>query len=200
MDITRKKFLQLAGAAGLLLVAGKIFAADEKILVAYFSRVGEEYGLGVLSKGNTAIVAEIIAQKTGGDIFEIKPVTPYPVAYEDCKKIAKHEQETKARPPLADDVDISGYDTIFVGYPIWFKDAPQIIYSFLEKHDFSGKKIVPFCTHSGDGIFISSQNISLTCPKANVLSGISIQRTIAHKDRARTETIVTDSLRRYNLI
>ncbi|MBR1807334.1 MAG: twin-arginine translocation signal domain-containing protein [Selenomonadaceae bacterium] len=88
MDINRRKFLQLAGTTTLALSFGKVHAASgEKILVVYFSRTGEEYGVGNITKGNTAIVAEIIAQKTGGDLFELKAVTPYPAGYEDCKKI-----------------------------------------------------------------------------------------------------------------
>ena len=116
MDMTRRKFLKLAGVAGILFSFGKVRAApNEKILVAYYSRTGEEYGLGNIRKGNTEIVAEIIAQKTGADIFEIKPVTPYPDDYEECKKVASREKATKARPPLVGDIDISGYDIIFVG-------------------------------------------------------------------------------------
>ncbi|MBQ3451690.1 MAG: twin-arginine translocation signal domain-containing protein, partial [Selenomonadaceae bacterium] len=89
MDITRRNFVKLATTAGLMLTFGKVSAAtNEKILVVYYSRTGEEYGLGNITKGNTAIIAELIAQKLGGDLFEIKPVTPYPDSYEECKKVA----------------------------------------------------------------------------------------------------------------
>ncbi len=201
MNITRRKFVKLAGTAGLLFSFGKVQAAsNEKILIAYYSRTGEEYGLGNITKGNTAIVAEIIAQKTGGDLFEIKPVTPYPDSYEECKKIASREKATKARPPFVGSVDISGYDTIFIGYPIWYGDAPQIVYTFLEGSDFSGKKIVPFCTHGGSGLSSTDQTISLTCPNAKILQGFEIRGATAQNNFAQTETRVVEHLKKLGLI
>jgi len=201
MDITRRKFLSLAGAAGLLFSFGKVRAAsNEKILVVYYSRTGEEYGTGFITKGNTAIIAEMIAQKTGADIFEIKPVTPYPDSYEECKKIASREKATKARPPFIGDVDISGYDIIFVGYPIWYGDAPQIIYTFLENHDFTGKKIVPFCTSGGSGLSSTDQNISLTCPTAQILQGFEIHGSTAQNNPSQAEKFVDDNLKKLGLI
>ena len=201
MDITRRNFIKLAGAAGLLFSFGKVQAAsNEKILVAYYSRTGEEYGLGHITKGNTAIVAEIIAQKTGGDLFEIKPVTPYPDSYEECKTIASREKATKARPPFVGSVDISGYDIIFIGYPIWYGDAPQIVYTFLEDSDFSGKKIVPFCTHGGSGLSSTDQTISLTCPKAKILQGFEIRGATAQNNFSQTEARVVEHLKKLGLI
>lgn len=201
MDITRRNFIKLAGTAGLLFSFGKVQAAsNKKILVAYYSRTGEEYGLGHITKGNTAIVAEIIAQKTGGDLFEIKPVTPYPDSYEECKKIASREKATKARPPFVGSVDISGYDIIFIGYPIWYGDAPQIVYTFLEGFDFSGKKIVPFCTHGGSGLSSTDQTISLTCPKAKILQGFEIRGATAQNNFSQTEARVVEHLKKLGLI
>lgn len=201
MDITRRNFIKLAGTAGLLLSFGKVQAAsNEKILVAYYSRTGEEYGLGHITKGNTAIVAEIIAQKTGGDLFEIKPVTPYPDSYEECKTIASREKATKARPPFVGSVDISGYDIIFVGYPIWYGDAPQIVYTFLEGSDFSGKKIVPFCTHGGSGLSSTDQTISLTCPNAKILQGFEIRGATAQNNFNQTEVRVVEHLKKLGLV
>ncbi len=200
MNMTRRNFLKLAGAAGILFSFGKVRAANEKILVAYYSRTGEEYGVGNITKGNTAIVAEIIAQKTGGDIFEIKPVTPYPAGYEECKKVASREKATKARPPFVGGVEISNYDLIFVGYPIWYGDAPQIVYTFLEAYDFGGKKIVPFCTSGGSGLSSTDQNISLTCPTAQILQGFEIHGATAQNNFSRTESLVVENLKRLNLI
>ena len=201
MDMTRRKFLKLAGVAGILFSFGKVRAApNEKILVAYYSRTGEEYGLGTIRKGNTEIVAEIIAKKTGADIFEIKPVTPYPDDYEECKKVASREKATKARPPFVGGIEISNYDLIFIGYPIWYGDAPQIIYTFLESYDFGGKKIVPFCTSGGSGLSSTDQNISLTCPTAKILSGFEIHGATAQNNFSKTESLVIENLKRLNLI
>ena len=202
MEITRRNFLKLAGAAGIFLSAGKVFAAaDEKILVAYFSRTGEEYSIGNITKGNTEIVAEIIAQKTGGNLFEIKPATPYPDGYEDCKKIASREKATKARPEFVGGVEnFSQYTAVFVGYPIWYGAYPQIIATFLERYDFAGKKIIPFCTHGGSGLSGTDQAISLACPSAKILSGFAIRGAIAQRDRAQTEKLVAENLRRLGFI
>ena len=201
MNITRRNFVKLAGLAGLMLSFGKVSAAtNEKILVVYYSRTGEEYGLGNITKGNTAIIAELIAQKTGGDLFEIKPVTPYPDSYEECKKVASREKASKARPPFIGNVDISGYDIIFVGYPIWYGDAPQVVYTFLEGHDFSGKKIVPFCTHGGSGLSSTDQNIMLTCPKAKILQGFAIQGSTAQNNRSQADKLVAENLKKLGLI
>ena len=168
----------------------------KKILVVYFSRTGEEYSIGNIAKGNTEIVAEFIAQKADADIFQLKPVTPYPDSYEECKTIASSEKATKARPEFIGDIDISGYETIFVGYPIWYGDAPQIVYTFLEGKDFSGKKIVPFCTHGGSGLSSTDQTISLTCPNSQILQGFAIRGSIAQNDRSQAESIVDDNLKR----
>ena len=201
MNITRRNFLKLAAASGLLFSFKKSFAAtNDKILIVFYSRTGEEYGLGNISKGNTAIIAEIIAEKLGADVFEIKPVTPYPDSYEECKKVASREKVTKARPNYVGDVDISAYDIIFCGYPIWFGDSPQIIYTFLENHDFTGKKIVPFCTSGGSGLSSTDQNISLTCPTAKILQGFEIHGSIAQKDPSQAEKAVETNLKRLGLI
>ena len=153
----------------------KTSAADKKILVVYFSRTGEEYNVGKITKGNTEIVAEHIAQKVGGDTFEIKPATPYPDEYEPCTEIAKRELESNTRPALAKNIDnLAQYDTIFLGYPIWWGDMPMVLYTFLESGDFSGKTIIPFCTHGGSGLGNTERAIEKTCPNAKILDGLAI--------------------------
>lgn len=150
-------------------------SVDKKILVVYFSRTGEEYNVGNITKGNTEIVAEHIAQKVGADTFEIKPATPYPDEYEPCTEIAKRELESNTRPALAKNIDnLAQYDTIFLGYPIWWGDMPMVVYTFLESGDFGGKTIIPFCTHGGSGLGNTESTIAKTCPKAKVLDGLAI--------------------------
>ena len=125
-------------------------AGGKKILVAYFSRTGEEYGVGVITKGNTAIVADAIAEITGGDKFEIKTVKPYPHDYRETTDIAKKEQQDNARPEIVGKpANLKDYDTVFLGYPIWWSDLPMAVYTFLENNDFNGKTIIPFCTSAG---------------------------------------------------
>ena len=177
-----------------------IVSAQSKILVAYFSRVGEEYSVGNVSKGNTAIVAEMIAEKTGADLFEIKTVQDYPFSYEDCKTVASREKATKARPELSATVDdFNQYETIFIGYPIWYGDAPMAVYTFLESYDFSGKNIIPFCTHGGSGLSSTDQTITLTCPDSKILQGFEIRGTIARNDSKQTSNKIDQWLKNLNL-
>ena len=160
-------------------------AADKKILVVYFSRTGEEYNVGRITKGNTAIVAEYIAQKTGADTFEIKPATPYPDEYETCTELAKKELESNARPALAKNIDnLAQYDTIFLGYPVWWSAVPRVVMTFLESNDFSGKTIIPFCTHGGSGLAGTEREIKDACPNAEILSGLAVVGKSAQNDFA----------------
>ena len=162
-------------AADTEMVTDQNIGADGNILVAYFSRAGENYNVGVVEKGNTEIVAEMIAQETGADLFRIQPTYDYPETYEECTEAAKKEQEEKARPELSDTVDnISEYDVIYVGYPIWWGDMPMAVYTFLESYDFSGKTIVPFCSHGGGRFGQSLTAIAKLAPDADMGEGLAI--------------------------
>ena len=121
-----------------------------KSLVVYFSLAGDQYNVGIIKEGNTSIIAKFIAEEIGSELFELQTVKPYPTdSYNNLIKIAKDEQNKKARPALKADIDITAYDTIFIGYPNWWGDMPMPVYTFLEAHDWSGKTIIPFCTHVG---------------------------------------------------
>ena len=148
----------------------------KKILVAYFSRTGDNYAVGNISKGNTHIVADMIAETTGADTFEIKTVKPYPATYKECTEVAKKELADDARPELATKIDnIKDYDVIFLGYPIWWSDMPMPIYSFMESYDFNGKTIIPFCTSAGDVLTGKENNIPKYAKGATVLQGLGIE-------------------------
>ena len=100
--------------------------------------------------GFTKRYAEWITEKTNADIFEIKPAKAYPKEYKPATEVAKKEKEDKARPEIVGELpDLSKYDTIFLGYPIWWSDLPMAVYTFLENNDFNGKTIIPFCTSAG---------------------------------------------------
>ena len=166
---------------------------DEKILVVYFSRTGEEYNVGNITKGNTEIVAEMIAQKTGADTFEVKAAKPYPDEYEPCTEIAKQELEENARPAFESNFDnLAQYDTIFVGYPIWWSAVPRVMMTFLEANDFNGKKVIPFCTHGGSG---TEREIADACKGADVKSGLAIVGKTAQNDSAAAQKDVEDWLK-----
>ncbi len=159
-----------------------------KVLVAYFSRTGENYGVGMIEKGNTEIIAEMIALKTGGDLFRIEPVNAYPAGYDECTKVAREEKDSNARPKLAAEVEnINDYDVVYIGYPIWWSDMPMPVYTFLESYDLSGKTIVPFCTHAGSGLSGTVKSIRTVCPGATVKDGLAISGTVAQNDRANAE-------------
>lgn len=191
-----KKILSALLVFGLFFTFGESFAsAQGKILVAYFSRTGEEYGIGNITKGNTAILAEIISKQVGGDLFEIKTVKNYPTDYKECTKVASKEKAEKARPELSTKVpNFDEYDTIFVGYPIWYGDAPMPVYTFLESYDFSGKKIIPFCTHGGSGLSSTDQQISLVCPNSKILHGFEMRGVTVRNDSAQAEKKVSEWL------
>ena len=124
-----------------------------KILVAYFSRAGDNFEVGFIEKGNTHIMADMIAEVTKADEFEIKTVKPYPADYRECTEVAKQELAEDARPAIDGKIEnFEQYDTIFLGYPIWWSDMPMVIYTFLESYDFNGKTIIPFCTSAGEAM------------------------------------------------
>lgn len=188
----RKIFLFVLAMIFTLTAGANVTQAQGKVLVAYFSRTGNEYSVGNITKGNTEIVAEIIAKKTGADIFKIDTVQKYPTDYDACTKIASREKATKARPELTAKVDnFAQYDTIFLGYPIWWGDMPMAVYTFLESYDFSGKTIVPFCTHGGSGLSSTDQQITLTCPNAKLLQGFEMRGTVAQKNPVEAEQKVS---------
>ena len=148
-------------------------------LVVYFSRTGEQYTVGVIDKGNTAIVAEMIADKTGADLFEVLPVdNHYPMTYAELTDIAKQEQNDNARPEYAGEVpDLSAYDTIYIGAPVWWGDWPMIMYTFFEQNaeGLSGKKLVPFSTHEGSGLSGFDRKLESACPNSTILEGLAIR-------------------------
>lgn len=200
--INLKKFFALILLAGLFVLSfgeSKAFAQGN-ILVAYFSRTGEEYNVGNITKGNTHIIAEIIARQTGGTLFEIKPVKSYPVNYKECTKVASSEKAAKARPALANTVEnFDNYGVIFVGFPIWYGDMPMPVYTFLESYDFTGKTIIPFCTHGGSGLSSTDQQITLTCPGAKLLQGFEIRGSVAQKDFNQAESKVAEWLKKIGM-
>lgn len=133
-------------------------------LVAYFSW-----------SGNTQQMAEIIAQETGADLFEIATVTPYTDDYNTLLDIAQQEQGEDARPELNARVENwDSYDTIFVGYPNWWSDAPMAVYTFLESYDFTGKTVIPFNTSASGGFGRSLTGIEESAAGATILEGLDL--------------------------
>lgn len=150
-----------------------------KILIAYYSRRGENYVSGDivnLAIGNTEVVAGIIQKLTRGEMFRIDTVKKYPAGYNETTKMAQQELSQNARPPLAGHIaNMGDYDVILLGYPNWWGTMPMAVFSFLTEYDMSGKRIVPFCTHQGTGLGHSCNDIKKLCPGATVSRGFAIQ-------------------------
>ena len=162
-----------------------------KTLVVYYSRTGENYAVGNIAEGNTAIVAKMIAAKTGADLFEIRTVKEYAASYDVCIEEAKKELREDARPEIVGDVeDFAQYDTVYVGYPIWWGVPPMCVFTFFEKHDWAGKTVKPFATHEGSGLGGSVRAIRKALPSATVADGLAIQGQTAQNDRKAAEKAV----------
>lgn len=152
-------------------------------LVAYFSRAGENYSVGVVEKGNTEILAEEVAALSGADLFHIETVEAYPENYRECTDVAETEQNENARPAIKpDDFNWSDYDTIYLGYPIWWGDMPMGVYTFIEAHDWNGKKVVPFSTHAGSGLAGTIETLRDLCAGADVTEGATMTGESAQTD------------------
>ena len=146
-----------------------------RILVAYFS-----------ASGVTAKVAANMAKATGADLFEIRPEKPYTKA--DLNWMDKQSRSTlemkdrDCRPAIAEKPDISGYDVILVGFPVWWYREPSVIDTFMESADFSGKTVVPFCTSGGSGLGDSAKNMQSLAPGAKVMDGKRFSPAVSEEE------------------
>ena len=148
------------------------------ILVSYFSW-----------SGNTKTIAEMIAEETGADLFEIVPSVPYTEDYDAVVDQAQEEQSEGARPEIADTVEnFDSYDTVFIGYPNWWSDVPMIINTFLESYDFSGKTVIPFCTHGGGGFGNSISSITNGAQGATILDGFATSGSSVDSAQEKVQT------------
>jgi flavodoxin len=174
-----KTKLIILAVAAVLLSGTQLHAqtSGKKILVAYFSH-----------SGNTRAVAYDICKKVDGEFFEIQTVKPYPSDYNTVVDIAKRELKADFRPELKSKLKNSGqYDVIFVGYPNWWGTYPQAVKVFLSTHDFSGKTIIPFCTHEGSELGRSVADLKKLCPKSTILEGLAIRGSAAHNSHDRID-------------
>ena len=165
---------------------------DGKRLVVYFSHTGENYNVGYIEKGNTHIIAEMIAKATGADSFEIEPQAQYPRDYNECIAVAKKEMQSSARPAVKGDIAIEEYDIIFIGYPNWWGEVPMCVYTFIGKHDWTGKTVIPFITHEGSGMGGTDRRIAAACKGANtaVGKGLAVQGATAQNNQTSARSSV----------
>ena len=164
---------------------------SKKMLIVYFSKTGENYNVGNIDVGNTAMMASYMKEYLNADSFEIVPVNKYSDDYEECKKEATKEMNENARPKIQNKVNnFDLYDTVFIGYPIWWGDMPMIVYTFMEEYDFTGKTVIPFNTHEGSGNAGTYSTIKSKLSGANVnTNGLALQGKIARTDSGKDQTI-----------
>ena len=148
------------------------------VLIAFYSCAGENYFGGAyrrISVGNTEKAAKMIAGLTGGVLYKIQQVRPYSEDYRTCIAQAKADLQKNARPEvrnLPDNLDT--YDEIYLGYPNYWGTMPMAVYTFLERYDFTGKTIHPFCTHEGSGLSNTERDIQKAALGAVVTKGLAI--------------------------
>lgn len=141
--------------------------AGPRILVAFFSKTN-----------NTRTMAEFIRSRVGGTAFHVATRQPYPEDYRETTRIARAEQDSNARPELAATIppeEMKNYDVVFLGYPNWWGTIPMAMFTFLERHDLSGKTILPFCTHEGSGLGRGPDDIARLSPGATIRQGLAIR-------------------------
>lgn len=151
-----------------------------KTLIAYFSHIGENLQnneIVTLTKGNTEVVAEKIAELTGGDLYKIEEDDPYPEKYMDCVNRARKEDEENIHPALKAGMKLNmdEYDTVYIGFPIWYRAYPRIVATFLETYNFEGKDIKPFCTNDEGTFGISLLEMQGALKGANIKDGLAIR-------------------------
>ncbi len=157
-----------------------------KILVAFYSKAGENYGVGNVEIGNTEMMAQNIKEIVNGDLFKIEPIIPYPDNYEASTIVAKEELETQVRPEIKNLVpNFQDYDIVFIGYPNWWGTYPMIINTFMESYDFTSKIVIPFNTHEGSGSSNTYQEIRDKLSGAEVLEGLAISGRNAREDSSK---------------
>jgi flavodoxin len=182
-------------------------AQQKKPLIVYFT-MPESGGVDAVSgssrqvvngkvTGNVEFVANCIQKAVGGDLFAIKTVQTYPGAHNQLTEAAQNEQRANARPPLAAHIpNLQNYDTIFIGYPIWWYDLPMPLYSFFDEHNFAGKTIIPFTVHGGSRFSGTVEKIIALEPEAAVSrEGLALSRN----DLARSERDIIAWLRRLGM-
>ena len=158
-----------------------------KALVVFFSHAGENYSVGNIEVGNTKIVADYISELTGADQFEIVAEKDYDMPYNKLIQVAKEEANNGELPTYKGNIDVSNYDTIFIGGPIWWGTYPQVMFTFFRDHDLNGKTIIPFVTHEGSGLASTVSDIKKAWPNATVKEGFAIYGHEVRSGKAKVE-------------
>ena len=159
-----------------------------KSIVIFFSHAGDNYSVGVIDTGNTKIVADYISEITGADQFEIVTHKYDGMAYTPLIELAKEEARKGELPPYEGTApDLSGYDTVYIGGPVWWGTYPQIMFTLFKDINLDGKTVIPFTTHEGSGLASCVSDVKREFPKANVTKGWSIYGHEVRTGRTKVE-------------
>ena len=150
-EMMKMKTFFAAAFAALMAVGAASAQTKSKSLVLYFSLAGEQYAVGNIKEGNTALKADV--------------------------------------------PNFDSYDTIYIGYPIWWGDLPMCIYTFMESHQWNGKTVIPFCTHEGSSLAGTESSIRSTCKGATLLKGLAVRGSTAQNNRTAARKSVQDWLK-----
>lgn len=163
-------------------------AHNGKALVVFFSHASDNYAVGNVEVGNTKIVADYITEMTGADQFEIVTHKYDGMAYTPLTRLAQQEAQDGELPPYEGTVpDLSRYDTIFVGGPIWWGTYPRVMFTFFKQNDLNGKTIIPFVTHEGSGLASTVDDVKAAYPRATVTRGFAIYGHEVRTGKAKVE-------------
>ena len=164
---------------------------DKKSIIIYFSRADENYfggSMKYVDKGNTEIVAEYLQELTGADMFKVEPAVPYSEVYMTCIEEAKERTKSHNAPIKENIPDISSYEVIYVGSPIYWGGMPEELFTALKGHDYSGKIIRPFTTHEGSGLSGVPRQLKEICVGAEVLDGLAIVGSHSKESKSKLES------------
>ena len=154
-------------------------AGGNRVLLAYFSRPGENYYYGdrtMLDVGNTQVIADMIAEAADVDVYRIEPADPYPVGYDETVARNTSEKDADARPSIANPLpDIEQYDTVLLGSPVWSSQAPMIMRTFVDGLDLAGRRIYPFVTFAVSGMSLVDSDYAQLCPDSTIGEGLAVQ-------------------------
>ncbi len=146
-----------------------------KSIIIYFSRADENYIVGYIEKGNTEVIAEYIKEITNADIFKVEPLISYSKEYNICIEEAKIRTKTHNAPIKEKVPDISDYEIIYIGVPVYWGGMPEEMFTALKEKDFNGKIIKPFVTHEGSGLSTIPSQLKNICKGAKIENGLAIQ-------------------------
>lgn len=160
---------------------------NKKSIIIYFSRADENYAVGYITKGNTEVIAEYIRELTNADIFKVEPANSYSKDYDTCIKESEERQASHNAPIIEEVPNLSNYEVIYLGSPVYWNIMPEEMVTALKDIDFSGKIIRPFVTHEGSGLGGIPNQIKNICRGAEVLDGLAIRGSLVRESKNKVE-------------